>query len=90
MKTRVKFYIATYEPIEEGEIATEEVVAVFVDEIQGVVNGERHFLSYAHLGQHCECSESFIAKNCREATEKEYKVLYNELTNLVKYNLEVL
>lgn len=85
MKTKVKFYMVTYEPIEEGEIATEEVVAVFVDN-----KFESLLECYSSLGQHSYCSSSFIAENCRKATEKEYKGLYNELTNLVEYNLEVL
>ena len=88
--TNVKFYMATYEPYEADEQPTKEVVAVFVDEVQGVINGERHFLSYAQIGQHSECSESFLRESCRKATEKEYKELFNELTNLVGYNLNVL
>lgn len=81
--------MATYEPYESDENPTREVLAVFVDEVQGVINGERHFLSYAQIGQHSECSEAFIRENCKEITDQEvYLELYNELLNL-GYNLEV-
>ena len=90
MKTKVKFYIATYLPMEDDEQPTKEVLAVFTDEVQAVVNGEKHLLCYAHLGQHCECSVAFIKESCKEATEDEYKELFNELTNKVGYKLQVL
>lgn len=88
-KTNVAFYMATYEPIEADEQPFKEVIAVFVDEIEGVVNGEKHFSCYAHLGQHSTCSEYFLAENCRKATEKEYQELFNELENQVGYNLNI-
>jgi len=61
--TNVSFYIATYEPIEADEQPTKEVLAVFTDEVEAVVNGEKHFLCYAHLGQHSTCSQLFLAEN---------------------------
>lgn len=87
-KTEVTFYVATYEPNDNEEPYT-EVIAVFVNEIEAVVNGEKHFSSYAHLGQHSICSQSFIAENCRKANETEYKDLFNELENSVGYNLKI-
>jgi len=88
-KTNVEFYVATYEANESDEQPYKEVIAVFVDEIEAVVNGEKHFSSYAHLGQHCTCSQSFLRENCKKATEQEYKELFNELTNSVGYKLEI-
>jgi hypothetical protein len=88
-KTNVAFYMATYEPIEADEQPTKEVIAVFEDDIEGVVNGEKHFSCYAHLGQHSTCSEYFLAEKCRKAEKEEYQDLFNELTNNVGYNLKV-
>lgn len=93
--------MATYEPNESDEQPYREVVAVFVDEKYYSENNigygrvtkedvDNTFVGYAKLGQHCAVSNSFIAENCREATETEYRELYNELTNLVGYNLEVI
>ena len=46
-------------------------------------------LSYAHIGQHSECSLEY-ARECYEATREQYNDLYHELTSLVGYNLKVL
>lgn len=89
-KTNVAFYMATYEPIEADEQPYKEVIAVFIDEVEAVVNGEKHFICYAHLGQHSICSQSFLAEKCRKATKEESQDLFNELTNSVGYNLNVL
>ena len=88
--TRVEFYMATYQPYEGDEQPYKEVLAVFVDDVEEVVNGEKHLGCYAHLGQHSTCAESFLAENCRKATKGEYQELFNELTFLVGYNLEVI
>lgn len=45
-------------------------------------------LSYSHIGQHSSCCFEY-AKESRLATKEEYKNLYNELTNLVGYDLEI-
>lgn len=85
MKTKVKFYVASYAPVEEDEQPHREVLAVFVDEVH-----DGYIDCYAHLGQHSTCSNSFLRENCRIASKEEYNDLFNELTNLVGYNLEVL
>lgn len=99
--TKVKFYMATYEPYEADEQPTKEVLAVFVDEkyysednigYGGVTKEdvENTLVAYAHLGQHSSVSNSFLAENCKEIIDQEmYKDLLNELTNLVGYNLIV-
>ena len=91
-ETNVSFYLATYEANELDEQPYKEVIAVFVDEEENNRYGDndKHFSCYAHLGQHSTCSQSFLAQNCRKATEKEYKELFNELTNSVGYNLNVI
>ena len=43
---------------------------------------------YAHVGQHSACSPEY-AKECKQATEKEYTDLYNELSS-IGYNIEVI
>ena len=88
-KTNVEFYIATYEANELDEQPYKEVIAVFVDEIEAVVNGEKYFTSYAHLGQHSTCSQSFLAEKCRKATEEEYKDLKTELES-IGYNINII
>ena len=46
---------------------------------------------YATIGQHGTCSEQWVlGKNNRRATPKEYKALYDELTNMVGYDLKIL
>lgn len=85
-KTNVQFYIATYEALEDDEQPFTEVLAVFTDELGNSGN----YSCYSAIGQHSICSQSFLAENCRKATETEYKELFNELTNSVGYNLNVL
>jgi hypothetical protein len=87
--TNVAFYIASYPAEELDEQPFTEVLAVFVDEIEAVVNGEKHLGCYARLGQHSTCCESFIAENCRKASQEEYQELFNELENSVGYKLKV-
>lgn len=88
-KTNVEFYVATYEANELDEQPYKEVIAVFVDTKE---QGKREviFECYAKLGQHSTCSHPFLRKNCKKATETEYQDLFNELTNNVGYNLNVL
>lgn len=88
-KTNVKFYVATYEALEKDEQPFTEVLAVFVDEWQ-LQDDELLYDCYVHLGQHTICSQDFLREKCKKATEIEYKELFNELTNSVGYNLNVL
>lgn len=44
---------------------------------------------YAHVGQHGTCDVRWIAEICRPATYAEYKALYDELENMVGYEVEV-
>jgi hypothetical protein len=82
--TNVAFYIASY------SADFTEVLAVFVDEIEtNKPKDDVYFSCYAHLGQHSTCSQSFIAENCRKATQEEYQELFNELENSVGYKLKV-
>lgn len=86
--TNVEFYVATYEANESDEQPFKEVVAVFVDE-KLVTDKDTMFDCYAHLGQHSICSQSFLRENCRKANETEYENLFNELENVVGYNLKI-
>ena len=87
-KTNASFYIATYEAIEDDEQPFKEVLAVFVNESFTQKDGV-YFNCYTHLGGHSNCTNSFLRENCKKATETEYKELFNELTNIVGYNLKV-
>ena len=86
-KTKVEFYIATYEAIEDDEQPFKEVLAVFVDEWQ-LQEDKMYYDCYVHLGQHSTCSESFLRKNCKKATKTQYKELFEELTK-IGYNLKI-
>ena len=87
-KTNVEFYVATYEPNESDEQPYKEVIAVFTEDWE-LQDDKLYYTCYASLGQHSTCSQSFIAQNCKKATEKEYKELKIELEKLVGYNLNV-
>ena len=92
-KTNVQFYLATYDANESDEQPYKEVIAVFTDTKQDIVyngNNDDGFECYAHLGQHSTCSKSFLREICRKATKEEYQDLFNELTNNVGYNLNIL
>ena len=84
-KTNVQFYIATYEALEGDEQPYSEVLAVFADELGNSGN----YSCYSAIGQHSICSSSFLAENCRKASEIEYKELFNELEKSVGYNLNI-
>ena len=79
-KTKVKFVFH-----EENQ----DLFAVFTEEISVRADRKKYFNSYAHIGQHSEACEEYIAE-CRNATKEEYKDLFNELENQVGYNLEVI
>lgn len=93
MKTAVVFKKIYFFNIGENPIV--EINAIFPDEIQAVVNGEKHYLGYAHIGQHTEIHEDFL--NCSEvgnhkvvsATPEEYAELKAELES-IGYELEIL
>lgn len=80
--TDIKFYVNN-----TNKDFNPEVFAIFLNEVNPF-NGNL-FLGYAHIGQHSEYHFDYI-KESKEATENEYKDLYNELTNIVGYNLNVL
>ncbi len=86
-KTDVSFYVATYEAV-NNEPPISEIVAVFNDEWM-LQDDELIFDCYAHFGQHSTCSQSFLEESCRKAKKNEYLDLYNELKNIVGYNLKV-
>jgi len=63
-----------------------EVYAVFIDDVHPY---NYNLLSgYAHIGQHTMINRAYIAESIH-AKKEEYMDLYNELTNLVGYNLKV-
>jgi hypothetical protein len=63
-----------------------EVFAYFPDLI---ADHKKNKLCYSHIGQHSACSEEY-AKESRPATKEEYKDLFEELTNSVGYNLNII
>jgi len=85
-KTKVKFYIndtdKNFDP---------DVFAVFLNDIiDDVLIGNTDFFDcYQHVGQHGQCHIDYI-KESKVATKEQYQDLYDELTNLVGYDLEVL
>lgn len=78
--TKVIFYI---DPPESEDT---DVFAYFPDDNYD----EEGYLktSYSHIGQHSACHPDYI-QSCRRATEEEYRVLQQELTNL-GYKLKIL
>ena len=65
------------------------------EEIEAVVNGEKHYLGYAHIGQHTTIHEDFLNKNevgvhkVENASYNDYKELALELEQ-IGYKLEIL
>jgi len=47
-----------------------------------------NIVCYVHIGQHSEASYDYY-RECKKANEEEYKALYNELSNIVGYNLKI-
>lgn len=78
MKTPVKFLI-------HSEDEDNTVFALFPT----LKESPNCVLSYAHIGQHSECSLEY-ANECYEANADQYEKLYIELTNYVGYDLKVL
>jgi len=61
-----------------------DVLAIFEN---GYECNPNRLMSYQHIGQHSECSKTL--KFLRNATEKEYKDLYDELVE-IGYELNVI
>lgn len=79
--TKVDFVI---ESSEDADL-DDDVLAVF-PELEGRI-GE--YLCYRHLGQHGSVSSDYYNSLSR-ATKEQYMPLYNELTNQIGYNLNVI
>ena len=47
-------------------------------------------LSYMYEGQHGEADYTHVIQSTTKCSPEEYKPLYDELTNMVGYNLKVL
>lgn len=78
-KTKVKFVYH-----EENN----DLFAVFTEQDRIGADNMKLFNSYAHIGQHSDACEEYINES-RQATEDEYKDLFNELES-IGYNLEVI
>lgn len=48
-----------------------------------------NILCYEHIGQHAEAGYDYYY-SCQKAKPEEYKSLFNELENIVGYNLKVI
>ena len=90
MKTKVVFKKITF----FDDIT--EINAIFVEQGSKDREGDIMYNSYATIGQHTEIHEDFLTNGkvgkhlVEDATEDEYKELFNELTNKVGYKLQVL
>lgn len=90
MKTKVKFKKITF----FDDIT--EINAIFVEQGTKDREGDIMYNGYATIGQHIEIHEDFLTNGkvgkhlVEDATEDEYKELFNELTNKVGYKLEIL
>ena len=65
---------------------TGDVFALFPNQVYA--RDPKIVTCYAHIGQHSACALSY-AKDCKEATVKQYADLYNELINIIGYNLDI-
>ena len=63
-----------------------DVFALFPDQV--FAKDPKIVTCYAHIGQHSACSLSY-AKNCFIASPAQYADLYNELINIIGYNLDI-
>ena len=95
MKTAVVFMKINFFGNSPNTEGIEEINAIFPDEVQAVVNGEKLYLGYAHIGQHTEIHEDFLIKTkvrnhkVVKATPEEYAELKSELEQ-IGYELEIL
>ena len=70
--------------VEDGD-----VLAVFPNTYGTADRDKDTMTCYAHVGQHSTCTYDY-ANTLKTASESEYKELYDELTNYVGYDLNVL
>ena len=70
--------------IEDGD-----VLAVFPNTYGTADRDKDTMVCYAHMGQHSTCTYDY-ANTLKTASESEYKELYDELSNYVGYDLNVL
>ena len=86
MKTKVVFLV------NETDLVTEmdgvDLFAFFPEDNYNDFSDQTK-TCYAHIGQHSACHMDY-AKQSRLATPEEYKDLYEELTNSVGYDLEII
>ena len=73
---------------EKNEYTGDWDVVAFFPETYGE-DGIGKLTCYAHIGQHGTADIMYYFTT-KKATPEEYKDLYNELTNLVGYNLRVM
>ena len=79
MKTNVVF----------KKFADGDVIALFPDYKCQEMHGETMIDSYMHEGQHSH-SHIDLLEELEDATTTEYKELFEELTNLIGYELNVI
>lgn len=60
---------------------TGEVFAFFPEEYYNIDLDTDLRVCYAHIGQHSACSLEY-SKTCRNATNAEFTLLFDELTNI--------
>lgn len=85
MTTKMAFFIDKERTrLSDGTYIPRAVTGVFVD-----TGDYRMKECYAHVGQHGTCAVDWVAENCRPATYAEFKELYDELENMVGYEVEV-
>ena len=63
-----------------------DILALFPDEITDPLG---NCLSYQTIGQHGAATYDYCIEQTKPATPSEYKDLYDELTRVVGYNLDV-
>lgn len=69
----------------EDENIEDDVLAVFPE----IDEGNNRCQCYRHIGQHGACDIDYY-KSLAKATKEQYMDLYNELTDLIGYNLNVM
>ena len=69
----------------EDENIEDDVLAVFPE----IDEGDNRCQCYRHIGQHGACDIDYY-KSLAKATKEQYMDLYNELTDLIGYNLNVM
>lgn len=64
-----------------------EVIAIFPEEYFSLDYFE--CASYLHVGQHGACNPDYVIQHSLLATQEEYQFLYDELTKVIGYDLQV-